>query len=344
MRVFGAEKNISRSTAIERVRDGLDDLSNGIGSPCHAGGQPPIRNGKHESRLRVVRAVVAGTVVVAGMSTLLVYASQPASQKERTSVESIGDQTGEASELRLLLSGAAETTNQTVSAGTAPAALWQYVGDGTYVALTVRTDGALGQAPGQLGELEEDTDIASSLGQGWSGAIDRCSSCGRESGTRLWLERPNGDVWIVSVYWSSESPPMNLDSKRSQMREWAEAMAEARDPIAAVLTRDDVALVPITHESGGSIQARNQAWTYRGHVIVASVTRSSGASVLSGVLELGYPAEDRIQGRQAWRVTDREGGVVVGILLDPVASDVVRVAIPAELVSQTNEILDSIEF
>lgn len=296
---------------------------------------------RRSRRVRVI-AVVGSVVVVSIGVAALVRHDGSAAKVDAKSVVPTDSHPGDPSarHYELALEGATLVDDSTSTARGAPNAVWFDEATGTYLTLDVLPgEATTTREPSGFAPMVEDTTFASTRGRAWF--TDTGSSSIRRM--TMWWSRPDGDVWLVESFWYGDNPVQATDG-RSALRSRALAIASP-DPSHNQQHYElaDPSLRRVAEDQGGDVQYRVQVWTYQVGSVVENITlMSTQASVATSVIAAlthGKPELVRIDGHDAWQVTDSAtGDIYIGWQAGEDRPAWVALTIPASLASLTLQI------
>ena len=298
-------------------------------------------------RSRRVRVnAVAGSVVVAliGLAVLVRHdgsAVEVAAPSVVPTYSRKGDPT--AGPYELAVDGARLVEDSTSTARGGPNTVWFDEATGAYLTVAVLPgEAGSGAIPGPTGlePMVEDTTFTSTRGRAWftsthSDSIRRMT---------MWWSRPDGDVWLLESFWYGDNSVAAADG-RGALRNWALAIT-APDPQHTQQHYEvaDPSMRRVAEDQGGDVDFRVQVWTYQVGTVVEHITlgstEDSVATSVIAALTRGKPKVVRVDGHDAWQVTDLPtGDIYIGWQTSQTRPAWANLTIPASLASLTPQIL-----
>jgi hypothetical protein len=293
-------------------------------------------------RSRRVRAIaVVGSVVVISIGVAGLIRHERSSVPAAKSGVPTDNRAGDASTRRyeLTLEGARLVDGSTRSARNGPTAVWLGQATGVYVTLAVLPgEATTTPGPSGLGSMVEDARFPSSEGRAWFTAIS--DSDIRQ--TKMWWERSDGDVWLLNGFWYGDNPVGSTEG-RDILRKWALGITAPDPQRNQHYELVDPPMSRIAEDGGGDVESRFQVWSYQVGSVVEHITLvSDDDSVASGVVAIlarDKPEVVRIDGHDAWQVTDSStGDTYIGWQTGGDRPAWTGLIIPAPLASLTPEI------
>jgi len=303
--------------------------------------------GRRARRLRV-NAVVGSVVVVSiGVAALVRHEGSAVQISAKTPVPTDGRPLGASTgTFALALENARLVDDSTSTARNGPSAVWYDEAGFTYLAVTVLPgEATTTREPAGVEPMVEDTTFPSAEGRAWFSATNS-DSLRRMT---MWWSRSDGDVWLLDMFWYGASPVTAADA-RVTLRNRAPAIV-ARDPQQnrAHFELADHSMRRIAEDQGGDVDYRVQVWSYQvgfevEHISL-STTEDSVATNLIAALERGDPELVRVDGHDAWQVTDGPtGDIFVGWQTTRIGAAWISLSIPAGLASLVPRIRAALHF
>jgi hypothetical protein len=293
---------------------------------------------RRRSRRVRINAVVGSVVVISiGVAALVRYEGST-EQVAAKSVVPTDDRAGDATAgYNLALEGVRLVDDSTSTARGGPNAVWFDETTGTYLTVAVLQGEATvsGGQPTGLAPMVEDTTFPSTRGRAWFTSISS-NSIKRMT---MWWSRPDGDVWLLDSLWYGDRP-VNAPEARDTLRNWALAIA-APDPQGAQQHYElaDPSMRRVADDQGGDVEYRVQSWAYQDEHIFLSSTQDSVATSVIAVLTRGQPELVRVDGHDAWQVTDSTTGeILIGWQTTATHPAWVALTIPAALAALASQI------
>lgn len=281
-------------------------------------------------RRHLAMIIASATVIAIGGITLLACGSNRSPTAEAWTYE-------------LPLDGATPFPTETLTAGTADAALWVDRASGRYLALTIRPGLADSYpAPVGLGPMARSESFPEAQGQAWL-------TQSAESQVRtmtMWWTRTDGAVWILNAYWYGDSP-VPFGEAQQTFETWALGISVvSSDDPQDTFQLGDASMTLFTANHGGEVGSRAQVWdfvrgTEQGQIILHTISPSAAVG-LANLLARGMPTEITLFGRTAWMVKENTGQVTVAWQAGNAKQDWTTLTIPASIASYTSEILSAL--
>ena len=262
-------------------------------------------------------------------------ATEPVATEPVATADSVaGD--APAGNYELELEGATPLPVESLNPTSSDTAVWFDEATQRYLTLVVRPGLALGTpTPSGLGYMVEDASFPSTEGRAWFTSTDETLI--RQ--TTMWWSRANGDLWLLDSFWFGQDPVDTADAHRT-VREWALAISV---PEQHQYRLADPSMRGIATDRGGEVESHGYVWNYRLGSVVDKITllslQSTVAAGRANLLARGKPEEVRIDGHDAWQVTDSATGEIqIGWQTDDARPAWLILTIPASLASLTPQI------
>lgn len=215
--------------------------------------------------------------------------------------------------------------------------LWKDGGSATYLSLTVRRGGIGGGMPNGIDGNLLDSTFPSEYGRAWFFAAppDELRT------VRMWWERTDGDVWLLSAHWYS--PGVVPADRVDQLTRWALSIeSTSTEQGGRSYEMSDLTMGVVDTDLAGDRVSRVQVWQVQGERVTLLLLENAHATELSNVLDRGNPEAVTVDDQSASLVhTTPEGDVVVGWLVDADAEVWATLTIPRGL-TQSEEIIASV--
>lgn len=296
---------------------------------------------RRRSRRVRVNAVVGSVVVVSiGVAALVHYEGSAVQVAAKpvvpTDSRSAGSSTGR---YDLALEGARLVEDSTSTARGGPNVVWFDETTGTYLSVAVLQEAANPPVPSDIGPMVEDATFPATQGRAWF--TDTGDNVIRQM--TMWWRHPNGEVWFLHSFWYGDNPVNTVDG-RSTLRNWALNISSP-DPQHSRQHYElaDPSMRRVAEDQGGDVEYRVQVWNYQVgsdvEQIVVSSTEDSVAGSVLGSLSRGEPELVRVDGHDAWQVTDLTiGEILIGWQSIRTRPAWVNLSIPTRLASLTPQI------
>jgi hypothetical protein len=289
---------------------------------------------RHRQRVRVTAVASSLSVIVIGVAALISYnrSSEQSTTEPRDSVAADAPVLN----YELALDGARPLPVESSTAGSTDTALWVDDATQTYLTLVVRPGLALSTgAPTGVGPMVEDTSFPTGQGRAWF--TDSSNTVVQHM--KMWWSRSNGDLWLLDSFWYGQVPMSTGDGRRT-FRDMALAITapgQIDTPQKYLLA--DPSMRALATDHGGEVESRVQVWNYRLDKITLLSIQDTVASGRANLLARGKPEEVRVDGHDAWQVTDATTGEIqIGWQTDDGGPAWRTLIIPAGLASLAPEI------
>ena len=304
---------------------------------------PDLERLMRRRSLRVRASAVAGSVAVISLGVVVLVGhdsnreqsvTEPVATPETVAVDA------PAGRYELALEGATPLPVESLTARSTDTAVWSDEAAQTYLTLIVRPGAAPStREPSGLGYMVEDTSFPVTQGRAWFTSTD--DALIRQM--TMWWSRPNGDLWLLNSFWYGQEATDNADGRRA-LREWALAIS-APEPVDEQrqyrLAGSSMRI--LATDQGGDVESRAQVWSYQHGSVVDKITllslQGTVASGRANLLARGKPEQVRIDGYDAWQVTDSTTGEIqIGWPTEDTPPEWLTLTIPATLESLTPQI------